>query len=144
MLSRIDHVAIVVEDISLVQAFFEKLGFVAEHSGELEGEWISKIVGLENVKARYSKLRLGKTETALELLQYDRPTCDADEKAGQSNRPGYRHIALEVGDIEEVYRQLEGQGVEILSEIQSYEPTNKRLVYFRGPENILLELAQYA
>ncbi len=144
MLNRIDHIGLVVEDMTRVCSFFKELGFEEEHSGELEGEWISRIVGLEAVQARYVKLRLASSETALELLQFDNPQCEADERAGQSNRPGYRHIALEVSDIEAVYRRLEELDVEILSEIQSYEPTNKRLVYFRGPENILLELAQYA
>ena len=143
MLRSIDHVNIVVSDIRRSTKFFCALGFAVQHEGELEGEWISKIVGLDNVRARFASLELPGAETKLELIQYHSPTSPNDSEGGMAHKLGIRHIAFRVDDLDSIHAKLCDMGIEFLSDVQSYEPTRKKLVYFYGPEGILLELAQY-
>jgi catechol 2,3-dioxygenase-like lactoylglutathione lyase family enzyme len=83
------------------------------------------------------------SETAIELLEYRHPSSDRDPDMGKANQLGFRHLAFAVSDIEATVRKLRQMDVEFLSDIQTYEKTGKRLVYFYGPDGILLELAQY-
>ena len=143
MLQEIDHINIVVRDIEACTAFFSKIGFELEHEGDLEGDWISDVVGLTNVRARYAKLRIPNTGTALELVTYHTPPVEAESLPNQANRLGFRHIAFRVENIEDVVAKLKELEVELFSDIHTYEPTNKKLLYFYGPEEIILELCQY-
>lgn len=143
MLHSIDHVNLVVTDLNRAIEFFTLLGFEVLHQGDLEGEWISRIVGLEAVQAHYVSLGLPQSQTKLELIHYHRPAVRKDPDIRQANGQGFRHIAFRVSDLDAVYAKLEAAGVEFLSEIQIYEVKQKKLVYFYGPEGILLELAEY-
>ena len=144
MITRLDHINIVVRDLERTAAFFRVLGFSASEPAELSGEWISAVVGLKEVRARYCVLRHPGSATTIELLSYQHPppeppsACIAD-----ANRVGLRHIAFEVEDIESEMQRLRQAGAEFLSGAHVYPQTGKKLVYFRGPEGILLELAQY-
>jgi len=143
MISTIDHLNLVVRNLEAASEFFKKLGFDVEDRAELSGEWISQIVGLKNVRAEYIKLRFPRSELRLELIRYDSPSSNEKADGGQANDPGLRHLAFAVKDIDELVEQLKSEGVEFLSPVHTYEKTGKRLVYFRGPEGILLELAEY-
>jgi catechol 2,3-dioxygenase-like lactoylglutathione lyase family enzyme len=143
MLKRLDHINIVVTDLSKAREFFLNLGFEEGDSSTLSGEWISAIVGLEGVDASYVSLHLPGSETAIELLEYRHPASNRDPDMGKANQLGFRHLAFAVSDIEATVRKLRQMEVEFLSDIQTYEKTGKRLVYFYGPDGILLELAQY-
>lgn len=143
MLKKIDHVNIVVNNLDETKAFFVQLGFEVGDESELSGEWISSIVSLHDVNARYATLSLPGTETKLELIEYTSPPSEKDPNMHKANQIGYRHIAFEVDDIEEEVRRLKEMGIKFLSQIHTYPKTGKRLVYLLGPEMILLELAQY-
>ena len=143
MLKRLDHINVVVSDISKAKEFFLNLGFTEGDSSELSGEWISAIVGLDEVDASYVSLHLPGLETALELIEYRQPSSNRDPDMSKANQLGFRHIAFAVSDIEATVKKLRQMEVELLSDIQTYEKTGKRLVYFYGPDGILLELAQY-
>ena len=143
MFKGIDHINIVVSDLEKVKEFFVSCGFTVEHEGNLEGGWISDIVGLKDVRARYSKLALPGLATKLELVTYISPSSEHDPIVSKANQLGFRHLAFEVEDIDDVVATLTGRGIEFMSQVHTYEPTQKRLVYFYGPEGILLELAQY-
>ncbi len=143
MLNKIDHVNIVVSNLDTAKAFFTRLGFAIGNEGRLEGEWISTIVGLKNVEARYVTLSLGDVGANLELIQYYSPVSRQDPMMSKANQLGFRHIAFEVEDLEKTVHDLKERGVTFLSPIQTYPKTGKRLVYFYGPDRILLELAQY-
>ena len=123
--------------------FFLECGFELEDEADLEGDWISSIVDLENVRARYAKLSLAGGMTKVELIQYFSPPSGRDPDMAKSNQLGYRHIAFEVDDIDAVVEQLRFRGIELISEVQTYEVTGKKLIYFYGPDKILLELAEY-
>ncbi len=138
---RIDHVGINVLDLSAARAFFVDLGMEVQGEGELEGEWLDEIVGLKDVKTAYVFLRTPEGETNLELIRYYRPTDQDGIRKPLANTPGIRHIALAVDDIEAIVAKLKKNGTEIFSEVKNYEDTYK-LCYIRGPEGIILELAE--
>ncbi len=77
-ISHIDHINIVVRDLDSAKKFFEMLGFVTTAEKELEGDWIDKTVGLQNVRARFVSLSIGETPTVIELLQYFSPLGSID------------------------------------------------------------------
>ena len=140
---KIDHINIVVKDLKRSKKFFVQLGFTVQIETILEGDWLDKLTGLKNVKASHLSLSLNNGETNIELLKFINPqnltTCDNDVL----NKTGFRHIAFEVEDIEKVVSNLKNQGFTFFSEIQRYKNTNKKLCYLRGPEEIVLELAEY-
>lgn len=143
MLKKINHVNIVVSNLDQTKEFFIQLGFEVGDESELSGEWISSIVGLSDVKARYVTLSLPDTETNLELIEYASPPSEKDPNMDRANQIGFRHIAFEVENIDDEVSRLKDEGIKFLSAIHTYPKTGKRLVYFWGPDRILLELAQY-
>ena len=143
MLKSIDHINIVVSSLEESAEFFQALGFEIQHQGDLRGEWISQIVGLQDVSARYVSLELPGENTRLELIKYYSPSSLGDDEISVANKLGLRHLAFRVSNIEEVVSRLKQRGVSFLSPIQVYEPTNKKLVYLLGPDGVLLELAEY-
>ncbi|MCK5837149.1 MAG: VOC family protein, partial [Desulfobacula sp.] len=142
MIIHLDHINIVVENLEEAEAFFRMLGFKKLHEGDLSGGWISKIVGLDNVRAHYVALALPENRTTLELIHYESPKGNNSNLSNRANDIGFRHLALEVEDIHAEVRRLKKIGIKFLSEVRTYETTGKKLVYFYGPERILLELAQ--
>ena len=140
---RVDHINIVVKNLDKVASFFESLGFKKEDQSTLEGDWISETVGLEEVKAQYVKLTLPGDNVSIELLEFDHPPMAEIPYPGSANTQGFRHVAFRVKDIEDTVSFLKTKGIEPVSSIQEYLKLSKKLVYFRGPEGILLELAQY-
>ena len=142
-LQNIDHINIVVKNLERVERFFVSLGFQVTDRSELRGEWISKTVGLNEVEAEYVKLTLSDDPISLELIQYKSPPATEIPNPGKANTQGLRHLAFRVPDIQKAVSFLIEKGIEPFSSIQEYAPANKKLVYFLGPEDILLELAQY-
>jgi len=143
MLKKINHVNIVVSNLEETKAFFIQLGLEVGDESELSGEWISSIVGLSDVSARYVTLSLPGTETNLELIEYTSPPSEKDPNMDKANQIGFRHIAFEVNNIDDEVHRLKEKGIKFLSVIHTYPKTGKRLVYLWGPDRILLELAQY-
>jgi catechol 2,3-dioxygenase-like lactoylglutathione lyase family enzyme len=138
-----DHVNVVVSDLKQASDFFSRLGFTVEHRGELQGEWISAIVNLEGVRASYVQLCLKGSKVTLELIQYHHPKSPDGVGPHLPNEIGIRHIAFEVEDIEAMVASLKAEGIDIWSDVQTYPETGKKLVYFYGPDGIILELAEY-
>jgi catechol 2,3-dioxygenase-like lactoylglutathione lyase family enzyme len=144
MIQRLDHINIVVGNLEEAREFFLHFGFVELDAAELAGEWISSIVGLAEVRARYVALHLPGSTTNLELIEYQSPPSGRDPDTGRANRIGFRHLAFAVDDIEAEIARLKKRGIVFLSEVKTFSKTGKKLVYFYGPDSILLELAEYA
>lgn len=142
-LQNIDHINIVVKDLEKIKAFFVALGFEVMDQSNLSGAWISETVGLEDVDAEYVKLTLPGDSISVELIQFQHPPLNEIENPEKANTHGIRHLAFRVGDIEQTVAFLKQKGIDPLSAIQEYTKLGKKLVYFHGPEGILLELAQY-
>ena len=134
---RIDHVGIIVNDLPAAKAFFLDLGL--EMMGE--GEWVERIIGLQDVKAEIIMLRTPDGEANIELSKFHSPTDENGIQHPLANTLGIRHITFAVEDIEAIVAKLKKNGAELVGEIQTYENTYK-LCYIRGPEGIILELAE--
>ena len=140
-INRIDHVSINVNDLSEAKAFFLDLGLEVQAEWELDGEQLDRIVGLNNVKTACVGLRMPDGEAWIELVKFYMPSDEQDIQQPFANTLGIRHICLAVEDIEAIVAKLKKNGTEIFSEIQQYEESYK-LCYVRGPEGIILELAE--
>jgi len=145
MIKIIDHINIVVRDLEKAKQFFLDMGFIADPSkeGKLEGVWIEQVTKLKNAKGYYCTLSLPNTQTNLELIQYDSPEDQDDPLISKPNHAGFRHVAFEVENIEEFISKMKTKGASFFSDIQEYKPTKKKLCYLYGPEDIILELAEY-
>ena len=142
MITSIDHVNIVVTDLEKAKKFFLDFGFDIVAEDDLQGAWIDDVVNLKNVRARFCAFKIGESETKLELIQYYNPVGTIDEEMHKPNTMGYRHIAFKVKDIESLYEKLLKKNVTFFSTIQKYK-SGKKLCYLYGPDNIILELAEY-
>ena len=138
---KIDHVGIIVNDLSAAKAFFLDFGFEMLGEGEVEGEWAERIIGLQDVKAEVAMLRTPDGEANIELSKFHSPTDENGIQHPLANTLGIRHITFAVEDIEAIVAKLKKNGAELVGEIQTYENTYK-LCYIRGPEGIILELAE--
>jgi catechol 2,3-dioxygenase-like lactoylglutathione lyase family enzyme len=138
---RIEHVGIVVNDLPAAKAFFVDFGFEVQWEGVVEGRWVDRVVGLNDVKADMVVVALPNDQLNLELSRFRTPSDEKGVQPPLANTLGIRHIAFIVEDIESIVAKLKEKGMETFSEIQHYENTYK-LCYFRGPEGIILELAE--
>jgi catechol 2,3-dioxygenase-like lactoylglutathione lyase family enzyme len=138
---RIDHVGIVVNDLSAAKAFFLDVGLELLGEGKVEGEWVERIIGLEDVREKVLMLRTPDGEANVELVKFHTPSDEKGMQRPLANTLGIRHIAFAVEDIEAVVAKMKKNGAELVGEIQNYENAYK-LCYVRGPEGIILELAE--
>ncbi|KWX70786.1 VOC family protein [Paenibacillus jilunlii] len=138
---RIDHVGVVVNDLSKAKAFFLDFGFEVQGEWEAEGDSLDRIVGLSGVKTACVGLGTPDGQTWIELIQYISPSDEREIQLPCANTPGIRHLAFVVEDIEAIVAKLKNKGMDVFSEIQHYEGSYK-LCYCRGPEGIILELGE--
>lgn len=140
-INRIDHVSINVNNLLEAKAFFLDLGLEVQAEWELDGEQLDRIVGLNGVKTACVGLGMPDGQTWIELVKFYTPSDENDIQQPLANTLGIRHICFNVEDIEAVIAKLKKNGTEIFSEIEQYEESYK-LCYVRGPEGIILELAE--
>ena len=142
MITRIDHLNIVVSDLTHAIAFFRLLGFCDGLGAELDPAFLERLTGIAGAKGRFITQRHPGSNVTIELLHFDND-AGTDPLLSRADRIGLRHLAFAVEDIEATVGSLRAAGVEFLSPIQTWEKTGKRLVYLHGPDGILLELAEY-
>jgi catechol 2,3-dioxygenase-like lactoylglutathione lyase family enzyme len=140
-IKRIDHVGIIVDDLPAAKAFFLDFGLEMIGEGEVEGEWVEHIIGLQDVREAVVMLRTPDGDANIELVKFHAPTDEKGIQRPLANTLGIRHIAFAVDDIEAMVTKLKKKGTELIGEIQNYENLYK-LCYVRGPEGIILELAE--
>lgn len=140
-LRNIDHVGVVVNDLSAAKAFFLDLGLEVQGEGEVAGAWVDRVVGLDNIKVTFVFMRVPEGQAGIELIKFHRPADERGVRPAPANALGIRHIAFVVEDIEAVVAKLKERSTELFGEVQSYRDTYK-LCYVRGPEGIILELAE--
>jgi catechol 2,3-dioxygenase-like lactoylglutathione lyase family enzyme len=141
-----DHVNIVVDDLEATQAFFvDNFGFVAGTATTLEGAWVDELNGYSNAKATYVPLTppAGGGTTRIEILTFETPASPvATGPLWAPNHLGYRHICLDVPNIQEVYEQLRADWRSLSEPVEVPAPFNVTTVYFVGPEGVLVQLTQ--
>ncbi|WLR55892.1 VOC family protein [Mesobacillus subterraneus] len=140
-INRIDHVSINVNDLSEAKAFFLDLGLEVQAEWEMNGEQLDRIVGLKDVKTACVGMGMPDGQAWIELVKFETPPDEKGIQQPLANTLGIRHICFAVENIEAIIAKLKKSGVEIFSEIQQYEESYK-LCYVRGPEGIILELAE--
>lgn len=144
MIKRIDHINIVVSDLKKAETFFVLLGFEAEPKAELSGKWISEVVGLEEVEAQYIALSHPGSAVKIELIHYISPRSEYTPEGNRPNIVGLRHLAFAVDNIESVVIKLQAEGIAFMSAVKTYPATGKKIIYLTGPDDIILELAEYS
>jgi len=131
----------VVEDLPAAIEFFVELGLGVQGEGSVEGGWVDRIVGLDGVRADFAIMQTPDGNGRLELTKFHSPSSPAGDGQAPANTPGIRHILFAVDDIDAVVARLRARGAELVGEVVSYENVY-RLCYIRGPEGIIIELAE--
>ena len=135
------HVAIVVDDLAAAVAFFAELGLDLEGEATVEGSTVDRLVGLKGVRSDIAMMRTPDGHGRLELTKYHTPSSrDGDPRAPANTLGGHR-IMFAVDDIGDILDRLRPHGAELLGELVRYE-NSYRLCYVRGPEGIIIELAE--
>jgi catechol 2,3-dioxygenase-like lactoylglutathione lyase family enzyme len=139
---RMDNVLIVVEDIDAVIAFFVELGMELEGKGPIEGRWVERVIGIDGVRQDVAMLRTPDGNGRIELALFHTPKAISPEpKNAPVNTLGIRRVMFAVDDIDDVVARLRDHGAELVGEVARYEDVY-RLCYVRGPEGIIVGLAQ--
>lgn len=137
-----DNVLIVVDDLEAAKAFFIELGMELEGQAPVEGRHVDLLVGLENVRCEIAMMRTPDGHGRIELDKFHTPAAVASEpKNAPVNTLGIRRIMFTVDDIDGLVARLRTHGAELIGEITQYED-KYRLCYIRGPEGIMVALAQ--
>jgi catechol 2,3-dioxygenase-like lactoylglutathione lyase family enzyme len=140
-LKRMDNVGIVVESLDEAVAFFTELGLKLEGKGMIEGEWAGRVTGLGDQQVEVAMMVTPDGHSRLELSRFITPTVIADNRNSPVNALGYLRVMFTVEDIDGTVTRLQKHGAKLVGEVVQYE-NSYRLCYIRGPEQILIGLAQ--
>ena len=138
---RMDNVGIVVEDIDAAIEFFTELGLTLEGRMPLEGEWAGRVTGVRGQRVEIAMMRTPDGHSRLELSRFDVPAIASDHRTAPVNSLGYLRVMFTVEDIDDTLARLSKLGATVVDEVVNYEDIY-RLCYIRGPEGILIGLAQ--
>ena len=141
-IQRMDNVLIVVDDLEAAKAFFAELGMELEGEAPVEGRWVDRVVGLNDVRADIAMMRTPDGHSRVELPKFHTPPAvRAEPENAPANTLGIRRIMFAVDDIDDVVARLRSHGAELVGEIAQYEDIY-RLCFLRGPEGIIIGLAE--
>ena len=138
---RMDNVGIVVESLDAAVSFFEELGLELEGRATIEGEWAGRVTGLGDQRVEIAMMRTPDGHSRLELSRFLTPEPVADHRNAPVNSLGYLRVMFAVDDLDETLARIRPHGAEVVDEVVQYED-QYRLCYVRGPEGILLGLAE--
>lgn len=138
---RMDNVGIVVEDMDAAIEFFRELGLELEGRAAIEGDWADGVTGLRDVRAEIAMMRTPDGHGRIEMSRFNAPPLVADHRSAPVNALGYLRVMFAVDDIDDTLARLAKHGAELVGEVVRYKDSY-RLCYIRGPERILIGLAQ--
>ncbi|MFT3807799.1 VOC family protein [Arenimonas sp.] len=136
-----DNVGIVVENLDAAIGFFVELGLILEGRMPIEGEWAGRVTGVRDQRVEIAMLRTPDGHSRLELSRFDAPAIESDHRTAPVNSLGYLRVMFAVDDIADTLARLKKLGATVVDEVVDYEGIY-RLCYIRGPEGILIGLAQ--
>ncbi|MEV4895288.1 VOC family protein [Nonomuraea sp. NPDC055795] len=137
-----DNIGIVVDDLDVVIAFFAELGMELEGKALIEGSWAARVVGLDEQRVDIAMMRTPDGHGRIELAKYHTPEAIGGvPQDAPANTLGIRRIMFAVDDIDDVLARLRTHGAELVGEVSQYEDSY-RLCYLRGPEGIVVALAE--
>jgi catechol 2,3-dioxygenase-like lactoylglutathione lyase family enzyme len=140
-LQRMDNVGIVVESLDAAVSFFAELGLELEGRATIEGDWAERVTGLRDMRVEVAMMRTPDGHSRLELSRFLTPPTVADHRNAPVNALGYLRIMFAVDDLDDTLARLRLHGAELVDEVAQYED-EYRLCYVRGPEGILIGLAE--
>ncbi len=140
-LKRMDNVGIVVEDLEATIDFFRELGLDLEGRATIEGEWAGRVTGLGDQRVEIAMMRTPDGHGRLELSRFLTPPTIADHRTAPVNALGYLRVMFTVDGIDETLERLRQRGAQLVGEVVQYKDAY-RLCYIRGPEGLLIGLAQ--
>jgi len=140
-LKRMDNVGIAVESLDVAIAFFAELGLKLEGRAIIEGEWAGRITGLQSQRVEIAMMVTPDGHSRLELSRFLHPPVVADHRNAPVNALGYLRVMFAVDDIDDTLVRLRERGAQLVGEVVQYEDSY-RLCYIRGPEGILIGLAE--
>jgi len=138
---RMDNVGIVVEDLDAAIAFFTELGLSLEGRMPIEGEWAGRVTGVRGQRVEVAMMRTPDGFSRIELSRFDAPAIVSDHRMAPVNSLGYLRVMFAVEDIDDTIARLSRLGATVVDEVVDYADIY-RLCYIRGPEGILIGLAQ--
>jgi catechol 2,3-dioxygenase-like lactoylglutathione lyase family enzyme len=138
---RMDNVGIVVESLDTAIAFFAELGLRLEGRATIEGEWAGRITGLGNQRVEIAMMITPDGHSRLELSRFLTPPVIADHRNSPVNALGYLRVMFAVDDLDETLVRLRRHGAQLVGDVVQYEQAY-RLCYIRGPEGLLIGLAE--
>ncbi|GHH84782.1 glyoxalase [Streptomyces sulfonofaciens] len=139
---RMDNVLIVVDDLDAVVSFFVELGMELEGRAPIEGRWVERVIGLDDVRQDVAMLRTPDGHGRIELAMFHTPKAtSAEPRDAPTNTPGIRRIMFAVDDIEDTVARLRTHGAALVGEVARFEDSYL-LCYVRGPEGIIVGLAE--
>jgi catechol 2,3-dioxygenase-like lactoylglutathione lyase family enzyme len=139
--TRMDNVGIVVEDLDAAVGFFTELGLVLEGRMPIEGEWAGRVTGVRGQRVEIAMMRTPDGHSRLELSRFHAPAIASDHRTAPVNSLGYLRVMFAVDDLHDTLARLDKLGARVVGEVVDYEGIY-RLCYVRGPEGILVGLAQ--
>ena len=138
---RMDNVGIVVESLDTAISFFEMMGLELEGRATIEGEWAGRVTGLRDQRVEIAMMRTPDGHGRIELSRFLAPPVVADHRNAPVNALGYLRVMFTVEDIDDTLARLRRRGAQLVGEVVQYEDAY-RLCYLRGPEGLLIGLAQ--
>ena len=140
-IERMDNVGIVVGDLAATVSFFVELGLELEGRATIEGEWAGRVTGLGDQHVEVAMMRTPDGHSRLELSRFIRPPVVADHRIAPVNALGYLRVMFAVDDLDETLERIGKHGAQLVGEVVEYQDVY-RLCYIRGPEGLLIGLAQ--
>jgi catechol 2,3-dioxygenase-like lactoylglutathione lyase family enzyme len=140
-IKRMDNIGVVVEDLTATIEFFRELGLQLEGRSTIEGEWAGRVTGLGDQHVEIAMMRTPDGHGRLELSRFLRPAVVADHRNAPVNALGYLRVMFAVDDIDDTLERLRKRGAQVVGEVVQYKNAY-RLCYIRGPEGLLVGLAQ--
>jgi catechol 2,3-dioxygenase-like lactoylglutathione lyase family enzyme len=138
---RMDNVGIVVKDLDAAVEFFTELGLELEGRAPIEGDWADGVTGLSKMRVEVAMMRTPDGHSRLEVSRFLAPPVVADHRRAPVNALGYLRVMFTVEDLDDTLGRLVKRGAKLVGEVVQYEDMY-RLCYIRGPEGILIGLAQ--
>ncbi len=138
---RMDNMGIVVADLDATVQFFEALGLELEGRASIEGEWAGRVTGLGDQQVEVAMMRTPDGHGRLELSKFIRPEVVGDHRTAPVNALGYLRVMFAVDNLAETLERLRPHGAELIGEVVNYQDVYS-LCYIRGPEGLLIGLAQ--
>jgi catechol 2,3-dioxygenase-like lactoylglutathione lyase family enzyme len=138
---RMDNVGIVVENLDVAVKFFTELGLTLEGRAPIEGDWAGRVTGVHGQRVEVAMMRTPDGHGRLELSRFDAPAIASDHRTAPVNSLGYLRVMFTVENIDDTVERLCGLGATVVDQVVNYENIY-RLCYLRGPEGILIGLAQ--